>query len=149
MVFCWLLLQLRKISLFHLVRSHPSPFFCGLKWALKQVKQRSLRQGSASSGDTCRETARNTSFWFLFLCSYSLLCEYLHHRLTASCCSLLFLYFPWTSVVTICKDPLQSIELCHSYLGKDCDCIMFFHFDILPSLCTSMSIWHNDSTKLL
>lgn len=59
---------------------------------LKQVKQGSLRQGLVSSGDTCRETARNNSFWFLFLCSYSLPSEYLLHRPTVSCCSLLFLY---------------------------------------------------------
>lgn len=78
----------------HLARTHPSSFFSGLKCALKQVKQRSLRQGSASSGDTAEKTARNTSFWFSFLCSYGLPCEYLHHRPTAHCCSPPLLHFP-------------------------------------------------------
>lgn len=95
-----------RFLFFHLARTNPCSFFFGLKWALKQVKQCSLRQDSASSKDTCRETARNTSFWLFLLCSYTLPCEYLHHRPTSSCCVLNFsCTFLWTSVVTICKDP--------------------------------------------
>ena len=55
-VSCW---QLRKISLFHLARTHPTSFFPGSKWAVKQVKQRSLRRGSASLG-TPAEKQRET-----------------------------------------------------------------------------------------
>lgn len=62
--------------------SNISLLFLLWKWALKQ--ECSFRQGLVSSGDTCRETARKTSFWFLYLLSYSLPCECLQHRSTAS-----------------------------------------------------------------
>lgn len=68
---------------FFIRRQHPVSFFSGLKWARIQVKQCSLRRGSASSGGHLPRN--NQKHLFLFLC-----CECLHYRLTTSRGSRLF-----------------------------------------------------------